>query len=183
MKSTRPPCDFGRHRRRGHRCFVMISAPGGAAAGAHLLRPGGSSGRGGASAALPAPGGRPRPAVNPSRPTTGPGVNNAVNSCFQGGRRESAQRLARPPPGLPALQAATGTMGKMAAVRFSADGARCEQRREQLLPGGAARICPAPRQAAPGASGVAGGHRDHGKNSGGPVRARAGMRYKPSLRC
>ena len=84
------------------------------------------------------------------------------------------------------MQAASGTMGKLSAARLSADGARCEQRREQLLPGRVEQICQAPRQAAPGASGVAGGHRDHGKNSGGPIRARAAVPncvHELTLRC
>ena len=124
---TRPPCVFGRYRRywrrRWHRRFVQIAAPRSAevrrsfpptrrAFGARLSVDGVTRGR---QAAL----------------TSSDCVEAAVGArCEQRcerqrrpgrrkGLRGSAGRFARPASGLPALRSATGTMGKLSAVRFA----------------------------------------------------------------
>ena len=92
-----------------------------------------------------------------------PAQRCATRLNFQATCRSSTTSIARRRGhGLRAISGATGAAGDPEAT-------------PRLTPSlGVAQICTAPRQATPGASGVAGGLRDHGKTIGGPTLCRRG---------
>ena len=124
---TRPPCDFGRCERRRERRRKVVISNGPGVEGAEVRRSSPPTRRA-FRARLSVDGvTRGRRAA----PTSRECVEAAVGArCEQRcerqrrpgrrkGLRGSAGRFARPASGLPALRSATGTMGKLSAVRFA----------------------------------------------------------------